>query len=113
VHLDALNTSHHLWIFGTRGWRATQAKALESLLPGGNLVLGADLNTWFGAGEPAPRYFRRLFAETTARVDGSGPHRRVLDYMFFRCSPPATAHYRVVADKYGSDHHALIGWFSN
>src|SRR5258706_10427705 len=45
IHLDGLRTSHRLWIFGTRAWRATQARAMESLLPGGSLAFGRDLHT--------------------------------------------------------------------
>jgi endonuclease/exonuclease/phosphatase family metal-dependent hydrolase len=61
IHLDATDAAQHLRVFHARRWRATQAMALDSLLPGGPLVLGADLNTWMGHGEPASQYFRRLF----------------------------------------------------
>jgi endonuclease/exonuclease/phosphatase (EEP) superfamily protein YafD len=114
IHLDATNAAHHLWVFGSRSWRATQAAPLESLLPTGTLVVGADLNTWLGSGEPASQYFHRLFANTSANIDGPGPRRRELDYLFFRGAESAvTAHYQVVSNKYGSDHYPLIGWFNN
>ncbi len=114
IHLDATDAADHLWIFGARSWRAAQAAALGSLLPSGTLVVGADLNTWLGSGEPASKYFHRLFPDTPATIEGSQARRRALDYLFFRGSGSAvTAHYQVVSNKYGSDHHPLIGWFNN
>jgi endonuclease/exonuclease/phosphatase family metal-dependent hydrolase len=110
IHLDALGGSKRFWLFGTSNMRALQAKSLMSLLPSGALVLGADLNTWHGADEPAPRYFKQLFADTRVVIDPSGPRRRVLDYLFFRAFPTMTAHYEVVRNQYGSDHHPLVGW---
>jgi endonuclease/exonuclease/phosphatase family metal-dependent hydrolase len=108
IHLDATDATRHLRVFHARSWRATQALAVEPLLPQGPLVVGADLNTWLGrlgpfsVEEPASRSFRQLL--------GGNPSRRI-DYLFFRGT--ATAHYEVVSNKYGSDHHALIGWFRN
>lgn len=105
IHLDATDAAHHLRVFHARRWRETQAMALDSLLPQGTLVVGADLNTWMGRGEPASLYFRRLF--------GGTPHEG-LDYLFFRGSElTTTARYEVVSNKYGSDHHPIVGWFSN
>jgi endonuclease/exonuclease/phosphatase (EEP) superfamily protein YafD len=114
IHLDATDAAHHLLVFGSRSWRATQAAALETLLPRGTLVVGADLNTWLGSREPASQYFHRLFANTSANIEGPGARWRALDYLFFRgAESPITAHYQVVSNKYGSDHHPLIGWFNN
>jgi len=104
IHLDATDAAQHLRVFHARRWRATQAMALDSLLPGGPLVLGADLNTWMGRGEPASQYFRRLFG---------GAPQGGLDYLFFRGPTSTAAHYEVVSNKYGSDHYPLIGWFNN
>src|SRR5207237_569954 len=88
--------------------RAMQAESLAAVLPEGTLALGADLNTWRGANEPAPKYFRRLFASTAVTIDESGPGHRSLDYMFFR-APGTSARYRVVQDKYGSEPLACFG----
>jgi endonuclease/exonuclease/phosphatase family metal-dependent hydrolase len=110
IHLDALAAPRQLWVFGTARLRGVQVKSIAAILPEGNLVLGADLNTWHGPDEPAPRYFNELFANTRVVLDRSGPRRRILDYMFFRASG-ARARYQVVRNLYGSDHHPLIGWF--
>ena len=104
IHLDATDAARHLRVFHARRWRATQAMALDSLLPQGTLVVGADLNTWMGGGEPASQYFRRLFG---------GTPRDGLDSLFLRGVESTAAHSEVVSNKYGSDHHPLIGWFNN
>ena len=110
LHFDALAARRRFWLFGSSRVRAMQAESLAAVLPEGTLALGADLNTWRGANEPAPKYFRRLFASTAVTIDESGPGHRSLDYMFFR-APGTSARYRVVQDKYGSDHYPLVGWF--
>jgi endonuclease/exonuclease/phosphatase family metal-dependent hydrolase len=112
VHLDALDARRHLWVFRARGWRATQARSLATLLPEGPLVIGADLNTWTGHHEPASEALAQLLMGTAtppARLPARG---RALDYLFFRTGS-AAARYREAADRYGSDHYPLIGWFSN
>jgi endonuclease/exonuclease/phosphatase family metal-dependent hydrolase len=109
IHFDALAAPKQLWVFGTSTVRALQARWLSTVAPEGTLVLGADLNTWHGADEPAPKILGQLFAGTPVTADRSAPSHRVLDYMFFRAEG-ATARYRVVGDQYGSDHHPLIGW---
>jgi endonuclease/exonuclease/phosphatase family metal-dependent hydrolase len=109
IHLDALAAARQLWVFGTARLRRLQVESMAAILPVGNLVLGADLNTWLGADEPAPHYFNELFASTRVVLDPSGPRRRVLDYMFFRAAR-ARSRYQVVRNLYGSDHHPLIGW---
>jgi len=114
IHLDATDASRHLRVVRTRSWRARQATALESVLPSGTVVIGADLNTWSGSEEPALRYFRDVFTTPATATGGSAqkPHR-ILDYLFFRSAESATAQYETVVNKYGSDHHPLIGWFNN
>jgi endonuclease/exonuclease/phosphatase family metal-dependent hydrolase len=109
IHFDALAAPKQLWVFGTSTVRGLQAKSLSPVVPEGTLVVGADLNSWHGADEPAPKILGQLFANTPKTADQSGPRHRVLDYMFFRAEG-ATARYQVVGDKYGSDHHPLVGW---
>jgi hypothetical protein len=111
IHLDALGAANRLWLFGTSWMRALQVKSIEALLPSGNLVLGADLNTWHGTSEPAARYMTQLFAATPVAVNRNGLGLRVLDYMFFRTGENRRAYYEVVPKAYGSDHRPLVGRF--
>jgi len=109
VHLDALADFRRLWLFGTPSVRELQAKSLASVMPRGRLVVGADLNTWHGAEEPAPSYLRSLFADANVIRDASTPFHRSLDYIFFRPARGMKASYRVIPNAYGSDHYPLIG----
>jgi endonuclease/exonuclease/phosphatase family metal-dependent hydrolase len=115
IHLDALTTSRKLWVFGVQGWRAAQAEALLPMLPAGSLVVGADLNSWLGPQERAPRYLAQVLNAQAAAIseNSAKPRRRTLDYLFFRAEPSTAAQLVVVPDKYGSDHHPLVGWFNN
>ena len=71
-------------------------------------MLGADLNTWHGKAEPAPRRLAKIFG--TPVVAGGGRRGlRVLDYLFFRIAGTSTAEYEVAPLDYGSDHHPLVG----
>jgi endonuclease/exonuclease/phosphatase family metal-dependent hydrolase len=112
IHLDALGASRRLWLFGTTLMREVQVKSLEGLLPDGSLVLGADLNTWHGTAEPAPRYLAGLFSGTPVTFRRGGLGLRVLDYLYFRASPGRRAHYEEVQNDYGSDHRPLVGWIN-
>jgi hypothetical protein len=108
VHLDALGASNRLWLFGTPFMRELQVKSLGSVLPSQTLVLGADLNTWHGPGEPAPRELATMFGEESPAKSGGFP-TRVLDYLFFRLPKTWTAVYAAAAKSYGSDHRPLVG----
>jgi endonuclease/exonuclease/phosphatase family metal-dependent hydrolase len=96
--------------------RARQAEALVDALAADTFaVLGGDLNTWFlDVAETAPRILRRAFADTPPGdglpTHSAGPLRRRLDDLFFRgagsvMSPPVR-----IEERYGSDHHPLVGW---
>src|SRR5262249_22092645 len=100
-----------LWLFGAPALRNHQAHAMLRALPEkGPMILGADLNTWLGPSEPAPRTIARFFPDTpTEARSGTFAGGLVLDYMFFRL-PGWRAHFDRVPDKYGSDHCPLIGW---
>lgn len=110
VHLDALGSARRLRLFWTPWMRDVQVRSMISALPSGPLVVGADLNTWHGHGELAARALRDVFRDTPLTIDRHGLGLRVLDYMFFRAAPGRRAHYRQVANRYGSDHRPLVGW---
>lgn len=91
--------------------RGRQAEALlRALPPQGHGIVGGDLNTWLGLREPAWRALGRRFPDTP-----SGPQmptfrdRLVLDHVFFDLPEGWQAARRVVRDKYGSDHHPVLG----
>jgi endonuclease/exonuclease/phosphatase family metal-dependent hydrolase len=109
VHLDALADFRRFWLFGTPSMRELQIKSLAAVMPRGSLVVGADLNTWHGAQEPAPTYLRGLFGATEIITDASRPFHRPLDYMFFRPASGTRAGYRIIPNAYGSDHYPLVG----
>jgi hypothetical protein len=108
VHLDALGSPRRFWVFGTSSVRDLQVKALAPLLPKTDLVLGADLNTWHGTREAAPRFLDTLFA-TRVSILRKRPGSRVLDYLFFRLEGNLAALCTIAENDYGSDHHPLVG----
>jgi endonuclease/exonuclease/phosphatase family metal-dependent hydrolase len=108
LHLDALGASRRLWVLGTPWMRELQTRSIAAALPEGDLVLGADLNTWHGIAEPAARHLRAIFSGTPLSGPRQRPGMRVLDYLFFRAGN-RSAHYDVISNDYGSDHRPLIG----
>ena len=97
--------------------RAEQAEAIAGLYGGDPLVvLGGDLNTWFGGrGEEAVRILSEPFPQPESRGDsrtvhGPGPlPDLLLDHLFFRLPAEMSATYTVIDDRYGSDHHPVVG----
>ena len=90
--------------------RGRQAEALLRELPDGPGILGGDLNTLLGPSEPAWRLLATRFPDTP--TDQSNPtfrERLVLDHLFFDLPDGWTAQRRVVDDRYGSDHHPVLG----
>jgi endonuclease/exonuclease/phosphatase (EEP) superfamily protein YafD len=77
------------------------------------MILGADLNTWLGPSEPAPRTLAAFFPQTpTEAREATLRGGFVLDYIFFRVVG-WRAHSDRVPQKYGSDHYPLIGWLAD
>jgi endonuclease/exonuclease/phosphatase family metal-dependent hydrolase len=115
AHLDTVGRARTLWLFGASALRGKQALAMLGALPEkGPMILGADLNTWLGASEPAPRTLGRFFPNTpTEKREGTFLGGLLLDYMFFRAPAGWRAHFDRVPDKYGSDHYPLVGWLES
>jgi endonuclease/exonuclease/phosphatase (EEP) superfamily protein YafD len=90
--------------------RDVQARSAAAVLPGGPLVIGADLNTWHGRDERAARLLEHLSQATPHAIERRGLGLRVLDYMFFRTGSGRQARYKQLASRYGSDHRPLVGW---
>jgi endonuclease/exonuclease/phosphatase family metal-dependent hydrolase len=90
--------------------RGRQAAALLRELPADAPgILGGDLNTWLGAGEPAWRLFAARFPDTPAAVTPTFRERLVLDHLFFDLPQGWRADTRVLDERYGSNHHPVLG----
>jgi endonuclease/exonuclease/phosphatase family metal-dependent hydrolase len=90
--------------------RGRQARALVGVLPDGPGIVGGDFNTWLGPDEPALRAMHERFADTpAARLAPTFHDRLVLDHLFFDLPGGWTAAREVVRDRYGSDHHPVLG----
>jgi endonuclease/exonuclease/phosphatase family metal-dependent hydrolase len=113
VHLDALGPRRTLWLFGARSARTAQATSLAGALPPGPLIVGGDLNTWWGPEEPAVRALRDLLHSTPVIPRGATSSGGfLLDYFFYRLAAGWQMHVMQVPARYGSDHHPVIGWLS-
>ena len=91
--------------------RGRQAEALVTALPRDLPgIVGGDLNTMLGATEPALRILRERFTDTpAARSTPTFHNRLVLDHLFVDLPDGWTAARRVVTERYGSDHHPVVG----
>ena len=108
THLE--NRLGWLWgLFGDRA-RGRQAEALlRAIPPDGPGILGGDMNTKLGPTEAAWRALLHRFPDTPARPEPTFRERLVLDHLFFDLPDGWVATRRVIADRYGSDHHPVLG----
>jgi endonuclease/exonuclease/phosphatase family metal-dependent hydrolase len=98
-------------LFGDRA-RGRQAAALLDEIPRGHGILGGDMNTMLGPDEPALRAFLMRFPDTPERPEPTFRDRLVLDHLFFDLPDGWIVSRRVLADRYGSDHHPVVGSIS-
>jgi endonuclease/exonuclease/phosphatase family metal-dependent hydrolase len=114
VHLD---TAPALLHGGPAAARRRQAEALIEALAALDppVVVGGDLNTSWGADEPAFVALQRAFpdARTNDAVTWRGPWAMSarLDHLFLRTgdvAPSARAVVERAVDRYGSDHYPLV-----
>jgi endonuclease/exonuclease/phosphatase family metal-dependent hydrolase len=114
VHLD---TGLRFGTGGPARWRDRQAKALVELLGEDAVatVIGGDLNTWWGADEPAVRTLRHAFPEAVDREPFArtwrgplGAENR-LDYLF-ASGRGARIEVNRIRDRFGSDHTPVYVW---
>jgi endonuclease/exonuclease/phosphatase family metal-dependent hydrolase len=121
THLEPLSSPKSLWFL--RDPRRRQMTALLSLITASRFeddvawvatVFGGDFNTvQNGAEEPTYRAARRWssgFVQEDRRVTHLLGR---IDYLFFRVTPGLAASTTRVPDKFGSDHHPVLGRFSS
>lgn len=111
AHLDTRAGAGGLWIAGGERARTRQARGLLAALGGtAPMVLGADLNSWFGFRDGAYLEAARAFPDTRVS-DRRATFRGLLrlDHLFFRLDDRWNARFHRAGDTYGSDHHPLIG----
>jgi endonuclease/exonuclease/phosphatase family metal-dependent hydrolase len=90
--------------------RRRQADVLLRNLPEGQPgIVGGDLNTMLGPEEPALQLLLARFPDTPPRPAPTFRDRLVLDHLFFDLPATWAATRAVVANRYGSDHHPVLG----
>jgi endonuclease/exonuclease/phosphatase family metal-dependent hydrolase len=111
AHLDNMVGARRLWIAGGEFGRTRQARGLVTALADEKtLVLGGDLNTWFGFQDAAYRTAAAAFPQTHVSDRRATFHGLLrLDHLFFRLDHGWTARFRRAEHAYGSDHFPLIG----
>jgi endonuclease/exonuclease/phosphatase family metal-dependent hydrolase len=111
AHLDNMAGPRRLWFAGAEFGRARQARGLVTALRGtAPLVLGADMNSWFGFRDSAYTAAAKEFPQTRV-TDRRATFRGLLrlDHLFYRLGDGWTASFRRMDDSFDSDHHPLIG----
>jgi endonuclease/exonuclease/phosphatase family metal-dependent hydrolase len=111
AHLDNMVGARRLWIAGGEFGRTRQARGLVTALADEKtLVLGGDLNTWFGFQDGAYRTAAAAFPQTHVSDRRATFHGLLrLDHLFFRLEPGWSSRFRRAEHTYGSDHFPLIG----
>jgi endonuclease/exonuclease/phosphatase family metal-dependent hydrolase len=121
LHLEPLSAPRSLWFF--RNPRTRQARAVLNALSASRFeddvawagtVLGGDFNTVkAGIDEPAYRD-ARAWGRSTIEEDRRVTHRLGrIDYLFYRLPEPWSGTQRRVEEKFGSDHHPVVGRFES
>ena len=109
AHLE--NRLHWLQggVFADRA-RGRQTRALIDALSTGPGIVGGDLNTVLGPDEPTVRMLNERFADTPTEPTVPTFHDRlVLDHLFFDLPDGWVATRQVIANRYDSDHHPVLG----
>jgi endonuclease/exonuclease/phosphatase family metal-dependent hydrolase len=117
AHLEPLSSPQSLWIF--RNPRRRQMASLLALLSASRFeddvtwvgtVVGGDFNTVKKGDEEGAYRTARAWSTGFAREDRRATHfLGRLDYLFFRLAAGLEAGTRRVEEKFGSDHHPVIG----
>ena len=111
AHFDNTVGASRGWIIGGEFARVRQTRALLDFIgDDSTVILGGDLNTWFGFREPAYAAIARAFPDTHV-TDRQPTFMGLLrlDHLFFRLPDGWRGTFRRAASRYGSDHYPLVG----
>jgi len=118
AHLEPLSSPRTLWIF--KNPRGRQVRAILDLLEtprftaahAAGVVLGGDFNTVTGGDREEGYRHARAWSKSLQREDARRTHLMGrLDYLFFRLSDGWIADTSRLTDRFGSDHHPVLGTF--
>jgi endonuclease/exonuclease/phosphatase family metal-dependent hydrolase len=117
VHLEPLSSPSSLWIF--RNPRRRQIAAVIDFLGSARIagrgsaagtVLGGDFNTIQGGPDEDAYRRARAWSTSLAEEDRRSTHYMGrIDYLFFRLAEGRLATTQRVDERFGSDHHPVMG----
>ncbi len=116
AHLEPLSSPRTLWIF--KNPRGRQVRAILDLLETprftndrvGGVVLGGDFNTVLGGDREEGYRHARVWSTSLGSEDRRDTHMMGrLDYLFFKLSDGWVAQTTRLDDRFGSDHHPILG----
>jgi endonuclease/exonuclease/phosphatase family metal-dependent hydrolase len=119
AHLEPLSSPRTLWIF--KNPRGRQVRAILELLEAprftassvAGVVLGGDFNTVLRGDEEDGYRHARMWSRSLRSEDRRRTHMMGrLDYLFFRLPDGWHGSTTRLDERFGSDHHPVIGTFS-
>lgn len=108
AHFENVGAVKRLWILSMVSRLKEARLLLREMTTDGNAILGGDLNTWFGFGEPAYQALASALPRqaSSERRPTFGRFLR-LDHLLFRI-PEAWKTVTTRLETHGSDHHPLL-----
>ena len=119
AHLEPLSSPRTLWIF--KNPRGRQVKAILDLLETprftngtlAGIVLGGDFNMVKGGTREEAYQHARAWSTSLRHEDRRRTHMMGrIDYLFFRLADGWGARTTRIDERFGSDHHPVMGQFS-
>ena len=119
AHLEPLSSPRTLWIF--KNPRGRQVRAILDLLetprfttgPIAGVVLGGDFNMVRGGAREEAYQHARAWSTSLQHEDRRRTHMMGrIDYLFFRLRDGWQGSTRRLDDRFGSDHHPILGTFT-
>ena len=119
AHLEPLSSPRTLWVF--KNPRGRQVRAILDLLETprfsnetvAGIVLGGDFNMVRGGAHEEAYQHARAWSTSLRHEDPRRTHMMGrLDYLFFRSKSGWTVSTQRVDDRFGSDHHPILGTFA-